>query len=185
MLASVKRVVTLDPNEYEAMLARVQALSKEQQENWKEYLSGKDMCNTPVIFKDGKLWNYSIYEQEFVEVRPRPDLIEHAPNKRYIPVSGVAQRIAQGHTTRTAVMEEAAERTGTTFLLKCEYDWVLAQMPPLSEQAIGFEFTGFDGRKKMLAYTHGKLFSYNPLTNDIGGKVEVWEDAFTVVEPSQ
>ena len=95
---SSPRSVTIDPVEYEDKMKEVQTLPQRKQKQWKSHLLDKYGTKSRLIYRDGKLWNYSLFESQYVEVLPFDRTAKHM-----VPTSHL------GHATIAGGGDMAAE----------------------------------------------------------------------------
>ena len=95
--------VLVDPTEYNEKLKEVEMLPSRKQKQWKSYMMDKYGTKSRLIYRDGKLWNYSLFSNKFVEVRP------FKPTDNFMPASRLEHAITAGGDISAEIHAEADE----------------------------------------------------------------------------
>lgn len=105
--------VFIDPIEYKEKMEEVQALPRRKQRQWKSHLRDKYGTLSRLIYRDGKLWNYSLLASQYVEVLPFDPTGKHAS---WVPTSHLGREIAAGGDMAAKIYAEVdANYTGNHY----------------------------------------------------------------------
>ena len=97
--------VAIDDNVYDQMLAEVEALPERKRKQWKSSLLDEQGARSRLIYRDGKLLNYSLIRHAFVEAVPQRSW--PPPRMAFFVCSRVSQEVfAHRENITTAVEQE-------------------------------------------------------------------------------
>ena len=101
----VIRKTVIPKSEYDAHMAAIQALPPKKQKQWTTRLQDKWGVLTKCKYADGKIWNWSRWEQMWCIVQP----YNPTEGSVYVPLTSVGQTLIAGDDAAAsqAVLDEA------------------------------------------------------------------------------
>ena len=89
-----KDMIYIPDEQYNSLIDKVLKVPVKKRKNWKYLLCDKWGTKTKLIYKEGKLMNYSLFSQKFEEVVPQSKIEEMKkdPEIHFTPSSDFAKR---------------------------------------------------------------------------------------------
>lgn len=96
--------VMIEPTEYKEKMKEIESLPERKQKQWKSHLLDKRGTKSRLIYRNGKLWNYSLIASQYVEVRPFDPT-----SYDMVPASRLGQAIVAGGDMASEIHAEVDE----------------------------------------------------------------------------
>ena len=104
--------IIIDAVSHAMVLAELEALSARKRKQWKSRLTDASGTHTRLIYRDGRLLNYSVIENEFVPVVSS----DCCDVSRMIPLTQLGAQLQAGRNIDEATAEQiAANHTGNHY----------------------------------------------------------------------
>ena len=106
-LATMNMDIAISQQTYDTFMAEIMALPPKKRMKWKAHLQDKFGVNTRCIYKDGKIWNWSLIIHRWALVSPIPLLLKDP----IMPLSVVGDVMCSGagdETVNAAIQQEVA-----------------------------------------------------------------------------
>ena len=95
-----KNMICIPDHQYNEFIASVHQFRKKH--NWSSYLVDRNGTKTKVIFKDGKLLNYSLLTYSYLPIVT----VSWVKEQEMIPVSSVGKAMASGEDVEDALEQK-------------------------------------------------------------------------------
>ena len=95
---------------YEEFMSEVMSLQPKKRKAWKRTLTDKTGTKTRCMYRDGKIYNHSLFTHKWAEVMP----LSESRSAGYVPISSVGiASLVSDEAAHEALLKEAAEsKTG-------------------------------------------------------------------------